>query len=131
MSDEQEIRALITRWAAAVHEGDLEATLADHTSDIVMFDVPPPEDGIRGIDAYRQAWPPFFEFQKSGASFEIVELQVSAGDSVAYAFALLRCGTPKELAAHPDKRLRLTLGLRKHNGKWSVAHEHHSFTIDS
>ena len=131
MNDEQEIRALITRWAAAVHNGDLETTLADHASDIVMFDVPPPEDGIRGIDAYRKAWPPFFEFQRSGASFEIVELQVSAGDSVAYAFALLRCGTPKELAEHPDKRLRLTLGLRKSNGRWSVAHEHHSFTIDS
>jgi len=131
MNDEQEIRALITRWATAVHEGDLEATLSDHASDIVMFDVPPPEDGIRGIEAYREVWPPFFEFQKSGASFEIVELQVSAGGSVAYAFALLRCGTPKELAEHPDKRLRLTLGLRKSNGKWSVTHEHHSFTNDS
>jgi len=85
MNDEQEIRALITRWAAAVHEGDLETTLADHASDIVMFDVPPPEDGIRGIDAYRKAWPPFFEFQKSGASFELVELQVSAGGSCAHA----------------------------------------------
>jgi uncharacterized protein (TIGR02246 family) len=131
MNDEQEIRALITRWATAVHEGDLAATLSDHASDILMFDVPPPEDGIRGIEAYREVWPPFFEFQKSGASFEIVELQVSAGGSVAYAFALLRCGTPKELAEHPDKRLRLTLGLRKSNGKWSIAHEHHSFTLDS
>jgi uncharacterized protein (TIGR02246 family) len=131
MNDEQAIRALITRWATAVHEGDLAATLSDHASDIVMFDVPPPEDGIRGIKAYREVWPPFFEFQKSGASFEIVELQVSAGGSVAYAFALLRCGTPKELAEHPDKRLRLTLGLRKSNGKWSIAHEHHSFTLDS
>ena len=131
MNDEQQIRALITRWAAAVHEGNLETTLADHTSDIVMFDVPPPEDGVRGIDAYRKVWPPFFEFQKSGASFEIVELQVSAGDKVAYAFALLRCGTPKELSEQPTKRLRLTLGLRKTNGAWSVAHEHHSFTLDA
>lgn len=129
MSDEQEIRALIKRWAAAVHEGDLEATLADHAADIVMFDVPPPEDGLRGIDAYRKVWPPFFEFQRSGASFEIVELQVSAGDSVAYAFALLRCGTPKELAEQPGKRLRLTLGLKKTAGRWTVAHEHHSFTL--
>jgi uncharacterized protein (TIGR02246 family) len=130
MNDEQEIRALITRWAAAVHAGDLETTLADHTPDIVMFDVPPPENGIRGIDAYRKAWPPFFEFQRSGASFEIVELHVSAGDRAAYAFALLRCGSQEELSAHPDKRLRLTLGLQKNNGKWSVAHEHHSFTLD-
>jgi ketosteroid isomerase-like protein len=77
MSDEQQIRELITRRAAAVHDGDLETTLAHHTSDIVMFDVPPPGDGIRGIEAYRKAWPPFFELQKSGASFEIVELHVT------------------------------------------------------
>ena len=129
MNDEQQIRSLITRWAAAVHAGDLEATLADHAPDIVMFDVPPPENGLRGIDAYREVWPPFFEFQRSGASFELVTLDVSAGDRVAYAFALLRCGTEEELAANPNKRLRLTIGLRKTDGKWTVAHEHHSFTL--
>jgi uncharacterized protein (TIGR02246 family) len=131
MDDEEQIRALILRWANAVHAGDLETTLADHTKDIVMFDVPPPENGVRGIDAYGKTWPPFFEFQRSGASFEIVELQVAAGDRIAYAFALLRCGSKDELAANPDKRLRLTLGLRKSEGKWQVAHEHHSFTLDS
>ena len=131
MDDDKEIRALITRWAAAVHAGDLDATVADHASDIVMFDVPPPEDGVRGIDHYREIWPPFFEWQKSGASFEIVELQVTAGDRVAYAYALLRCGTPEELAAEPNKRLRLTIGLRKSEGKWLVAHEHHSFTLEA
>jgi uncharacterized protein (TIGR02246 family) len=129
MDDENIIRALITRWAAAVHGGDLDATLADHASDIVMFDVPPPEDGLRGIDAYRKCWPPFFEWQKSGASFELVELQITASDQVAYAYALLRCGTQAELSADPGKRLRLTIGLRKTNGRWLVAHEHHSFTI--
>ncbi|MDP9792748.1 hypothetical protein J2S43_001260 [Catenuloplanes nepalensis] len=25
-----------------------------------MFDVPPPDDGVRGVDAYRDIWPPFF-----------------------------------------------------------------------
>jgi uncharacterized protein (TIGR02246 family) len=131
MDDERQIRALITRWAHAIHAGDLDVALEDHAADIVMFDVPPPEVGVRGMDAYRKVWPPFFEWQKSGATFEIVELQVTASDSVAYAFALLRCGTQAEHAENPDKRLRLTLGLRKHAGKWQVAHEHHSFTIDA
>jgi uncharacterized protein (TIGR02246 family) len=124
--DENEIRTLIERWATAVHTGDLDAVLADHADDIVMFDVPPPHDGVRGIEAYRETWPPFFEWQKR-ASFEIVELDVTAGDDVAYAFALLRCATPEHLEQHPDQRLRLTLGLRKENGRWIVAHEHHSF----
>jgi uncharacterized protein (TIGR02246 family) len=126
-SDEQQIRTLIENWAVAVHGGDMSGVLADHSDDIVMFDVPPPYDGVRGIDAYRGTWPPFFEFQARGASFEIVSLEVTAGDEVAYAHALLRCGTQEELADNPENRLRLTLGLRKERGRWVVAHEHHSF----
>lgn len=128
--DEQQIRSLIERWAEAVHAGDIDTVLADHTDDIVMFDVPPPYDGVRGIDAYRATWPPFFDWQARGASFEIVRLDVTAGADVAYAEALLSCGTQEELAANPAGRLRLTVGLRKQDGRWQVAHEHHSFASD-
>ena len=129
--DENQIRTLIERWATAVHAGDMDGVLADHADDIVMFDVPPPHDGVRGIDAYRQTWPPFFEWQARGASFEIVSLDVTAGDDVAYAVALLRCGTAEQLAEQPASRLRLTVGLRKERGRWVVAHEHHSFADTS
>ncbi|MFI2412174.1 YybH family protein [Streptomyces sp. NPDC018947] len=129
--EEQHIRDLIERWAAAVHAGDLDTVVADHADDIVMFDVPPPQDGVRGIDAYRAVWPPFFVWQAEGARFEIVSLRVTAGADVAFAHALVRCGSPQDLAAHPDRRLRLTLGLRKESGRWFVAHEHHSFPLDT
>ena len=128
MDDATRVRTLIERWAKAVHAGDLDAVLADHAADIVMFDVPPPEDGVRGIEAYRATWPPFFQWQRQGASFEIVSLDVTAGDDVAFAHALLRCGTPEELKQDPARRLRLTIGLRKQGGRWAVTHEHHSFT---
>ena len=128
--DEQQIRTLIESWADAVHAGDLETVVAAHAGDIVMFDVPPPYNGVRGIEAYRATWPPFFRFQLEGASFEIVSLDVTAGQDVAFAHALLRCGTPQELADEPENRLRLTLGLRKEDGRWVVAHEHHSFPLD-
>jgi uncharacterized protein (TIGR02246 family) len=125
--DETQIRELIERWARAVHVGDLDGVLADYSDDIVMFDVPPPSDGVRGIDAYRETWPPFFTWQEQGASFEITSLEVTAGDDVALAHALLRCGTRLDLDQDPDNRLRLTIGLRKERGRWVVAHEHHSF----
>ena len=127
MTDEQQIRGLIERWATAVHDGDMPAVLADHAPDIVMFDVPPPEQGVRGINAYRQTWPEFFEWQASGALFEIESLDVTAGADVAFAFALLRCSTPEQLKRTPEQRLRLTIGLRKADGRWTVTHEHHSF----
>ncbi|MFG2004232.1 YybH family protein [Spirillospora sp. NPDC048911] len=124
---EDQIRALIERWAQAVQSGDMDGVLADHAKDIVMFDVPPPFEGVHGIEAYRETWPPFFEWQAAGAAFEIESLEVTAGADVAFAYALLRCGTAEELAANPATRLRLTLGLRNEDGRWIVTHEHHSF----
>jgi uncharacterized protein (TIGR02246 family) len=127
--DETRIAALLEGWATAVHDGDLDGVLADHADDIVMFDVPPPDDGVRGIDAYRATWPPFFEWQRQGAVFDIVQLDITAGDEVAFAHALLRCGTPAELQKDPGRRLRLTVGLRKAGDRWLVIHEHHSFPL--
>lgn len=125
----EQIRALIERWADAVHRGDLANVLADHADDIVMFDVPPPYRGVRGLDAYGAAWPSFFEWQADGAVFEIESLEVTAGDDVAFAHALLRCGNEKTIAENPASRLRLTVGLRKQDGRWLVTHEHHSFAL--
>jgi ketosteroid isomerase-like protein len=68
---EAAVRDLITGWARAVREADLDHVLAEHDSEIVMFDVPPPFDGVRGIAAHRDSWPPFFEWQRQGACFEV------------------------------------------------------------
>jgi ketosteroid isomerase-like protein len=127
MTDDQQIRALIEQWVTAAHGGDMEIVLANHDPEIVMFDVPPPDQGVRGIAAYRDTWPGFFEWQSSGAVFEIESLDVTAGSDVAFAYGLLRCGTPADFARQPEKRLRLTIGLRKTSGHWIVVHEHHSF----
>ena len=127
MDTAREIEQLVRAWAHAVHAGDLDAVVAHHSDDVVMFDVPPPEDGVRGLAAYAETWPAFFAWQASGALFEIVELDVTAGADVAYVWALLRCATPEQLATTPDRRLRLTLGLRRDDGAWVIAHEHHSF----
>ena len=128
MAAKEQIEALVRDWAAAVHAGDLEAVLADHAEDIVMFDVPPPDQGVRGIDAYRDTWPAFFRWQQQ-AVFEIESIDVTAGEDVAFAYALLRCETPEELEVHPERRLRLSLGLRREDDRWVVAHEHHSFPL--
>ncbi|ANW66805.1 hypothetical protein MMUR_12700 [Mycolicibacterium murale] len=127
--DHRAIRDLVHGWVSAIQSRDLDGVLAGHADDIVMFDVPPPYDGVRGMAAYRECWEPFFDYIAGGAFFDLVDLDITAGDRVAYAHALLRCGTPVELTARPALRLRLTLGLRKHDGRWLVAHEHHSFPL--
>jgi uncharacterized protein (TIGR02246 family) len=121
------IRRTIERWVRAVDAADLPGVLAGHTDDVVMFDVPAPADVAEGIDAYAATWPPFLAWQAGDGCFELAALQVAAGHDVAYAHALLRCGNRDDLARDPRPRLRLTFGLRKQEGDWLIAHEHHSF----
>jgi uncharacterized protein (TIGR02246 family) len=125
--DEAEIGAQLERWVRAVQRRDLAGVVADHAPEIVMFDVPPPQQGVRGLDAYQETWPPFFAWLDAGAVFELESLQVTAGVDVAVAWALLRCGRPEDFAEHPDTRLRITFGLREDAGRWLVVHEHHSY----
>jgi uncharacterized protein (TIGR02246 family) len=126
MTDETAIRDVLDRWVGAIRARDLDGVAAAHTDDIVLFDVPLPYDGVYGIDGYRATWPEFFEWIAGGAVLELVRLDVTAGDTVAYAHALFRTGMPEDIAAHPEKRLRSTFGLRKVDGAWVIAHEHHS-----
>lgn len=130
IDDEAAISTLIARWAAAVEGGDLDGVVRAHTDDVVMFDVPPPHDGIRGIDDYRDVWPGFLAWQAAGGSFRPVETRVTAGADVAFAWVLLRCDSPSGRTTRPEKRLRVTLGLRKVRGRWAIAHEHHSFPLE-
>ena len=124
-SDEaKDIRTLIERWAHAVRAHDYEGILADHDEGVVMFDVPPPMQ-FRGIDAYRHTWDIFFGVHRPGNLFDILEMDITAGADVAFAVMLMRCGGP---VGHKDYPLdfRLTVGLRKVDGRWRVLHEHHS-----
>jgi ketosteroid isomerase-like protein len=119
--EETRIRTLIGDWTSAVRAKDLDGAVANHSSDIVMFDVPLPIQS-KGIGEYRKTWELFFEHNRGGpGSFEVTELQVVAGEDVAFAHAIFRIG---------DTQGRLTLGLRKEDGDWLIAHEHHSYPID-
>ncbi len=129
MSDEQAIRDVFTGWVEAIQKQNLDGVVANHDPNIVMFDVPPPYDGVRGIDDYRGTWPPFFEFIAQGAEFTLLEFDVVAGADVAFGYALLRCGTQDQFDENPDNRLRVTVGLRKVDSRWVIAHEHHSFPM--
>lgn len=130
VEDEACIRALIERWAESVHRGEIGGVLERHAEDLVMYNVAPPYEGVRSRAAYRVIWPPLFAWQALGARFDVAELDVTAGTDVAYAHALVRCGTEEELAERPELRLRLTFGLVKERGEWVIAHEHHSFPHD-
>lgn len=119
------IRKLLENWAAAVRAKDLKGILAHHADDICMFDVPPPFES-RGIKAYRETWDLFYSAQPEPVAFDIQRLDITAGTDVAFAFALMQC---EEIAQDGRKiplDFRLTVGLRKIEGNWTIVHEHHS-----
>jgi ketosteroid isomerase-like protein len=119
---ESQIRTLIEAWAAAVRRHDIPAILAFHVPDIVMFDLPPPLQA-RGLDEYRRTWELFFRYHEPSRAFDVEELTIAAGDSVGYAFGIMRCGSGQDPAGF---LFRITIGLRKIDGQWRVTHEHHS-----
>ena len=125
--EEIRIKALLEAWADAVRRHDVTAILAHHEPGMVMFDLPPPLQCV-GIRAYDQTWDLLFRYHRPGAAFEFQELAVTAGQEVAFAVAIMRCG-PDSSSNPADKDgflFRLTVGLRKVDGDWRIAHEHHS-----
>jgi uncharacterized protein (TIGR02246 family) len=128
-TDEAAIRQLIEDWAAAVRKKNLAGILAHHASDIVMFDVPAPIVS-RGIAAYEATWKTFFNWSDAVPVFDIDEMHVVAGTDVAFAYAMMHCAGTEKSGEHIDLAFRLTVGLRKIDGAWTMLHEHHSIPAD-
>ena len=126
-ADEAAIRNLVKTWARAVREKNLAGILAHHAPDILMFDVPPPIQS-KGIAAYKKTWDLFFAYHQPGQAFDVEELQMCVGDTVAFAVAIMRCGSAT-VSGPPVPggfQFRLTIGLCKVDGAWCIQHEHHS-----
>ena len=122
--NEVQIRQLVETWAEAVRNQDMEAIIAHHSDDIVMYDVPKPFQSI-GMDEYRRTWDTFFKYTKPGV-FNIQELHVFAGENVAFCFAAMKCADKSNSTYFVDLDFRLTIGLKKIGNEWMIVHEHHS-----
>jgi uncharacterized protein (TIGR02246 family) len=124
-NDEIEIRALIDRWAAAVRNEDRTGIRADHDADILMFDVPVPFIS-RGLDAYMATWETFSSASEKPVTFRFHDIEVTAGGDVAFATAIGNCVNIDPSGRREPLEFRLTMGLRRIEGRWRILHEHHS-----
>jgi len=123
--DEAAIRLLVDQWAAAVRAYDVPGIVKDHAQDILMFDLPGPTQA-RGLDAYRESWPQLFEWFHGARVFNVSELEVTVGGDVAFATGLISCQGTEKTGEVVTLAVRLTMGLRRVGGRWTVVHEHHS-----
>jgi uncharacterized protein (TIGR02246 family) len=127
--DELDVHALFEKWAKAVRDGNWSEVRANHDPDILMFDVPPPFLS-RGIDAYMATWEKFVSWSDKPVAFDFHDVSVTAGKDVAFVTAIGQCAGTDPNGMHEAFEFRLTLGLRKIDGRWRIMHEHHSIPAE-
>lgn len=127
--DEAEIRALVEARIRAVQARDAAQATSRHAPDLVLFDVLPPLRYV-GAETARERTESWFSTFDGPIDYEVRELVVTAGPSVAFCHYLYRVrGT---LAAGPriGMWVRATLGFSKLDGTWRLTHEHDSVPFD-
>ena len=128
--DEQQIREVVEGKAAALHTGDVKTMLAYYAPEVVEFSLAPP---LRQLtDAHDpepvERWLATFE---APPRREVTRLEITAGADVAFATSIdCLSATPKGTTEGFNLWYRVTLGLRKIDGRWLITHEHESVPFE-
>jgi|SRR5215831_6910639 len=144
-TDEVVIRALVESWVKGCTK-NINGILAIDSPEILMFDLPGPIQST-GIEAYKRTWDVCFSWSQESGAFNVTEMNIAAGNGVAFVAALVRNVTEMNIAAGNDVafvaapvrcagtasseeteelRVRLTIGLHKIGDQWIVTHQYHS-----
>jgi uncharacterized protein (TIGR02246 family) len=122
---EAQIRDLIEKRVQAVHDKDLNALMSNHAPDVLSFDVLEPLQNS-GADTIRRRAERWFALYQSAIGYEVRDLNVTAGDEVAFCSYLYHVTGTQQGGANVDMWVRATVCLHKMNDKWLIVHEHQS-----
>jgi ketosteroid isomerase-like protein len=128
VSDTTLIRELLTTWANATRLGKQDEVLVSHAVDVTIFDVLPPLK-YAGAEAYRKSWDEWQPTVKEPGLFEIHDLNITAGQDVAFAYCLIHCGGTQPNGRTFEDWVRATFCLCKLEGKWLITHQHISMPM--
>jgi ketosteroid isomerase-like protein len=73
-----------------------------------------------------ETWQKFFPSSARPVAFDFEEVEITAGEDVAFATAIGYCVNSERNGEQTNLKFRLTMGFRKHEGRWRIVHEHHS-----
>jgi ketosteroid isomerase-like protein len=130
--DEQEIRALEDRFAAAVRAKDVDSIMKNYApgTGLFVFDVIPPRQYV-GFDAYKKDWQDFFSaFPGPVDKFEVQDLSIETDGKLAYSHSIQPLVVTSKDGSKFSLTVRVTDGYRKINGKWLITQEHVSVPVD-
>ncbi|HVY54281.1 MAG TPA: nuclear transport factor 2 family protein [Thermodesulfobacteriota bacterium] len=128
-NDKEQIREMLEDWAKKFRSKDLDGIMSIYAPDIVSYDAIA-ELQFKGFDAYRKHWEMCLSLCQGPITFEMRDLNITAGDGVAFAHSLNRCGGTDENGEEKASWMRGTICLKKIDGKWKVVHEHYSAPFD-
>ncbi|MGH8590967.1 MAG: YybH family protein, partial [Gammaproteobacteria bacterium] len=111
VTPEDQLRDLIESWRKAAQAKDIDRIVSHYAPDILAFDAIA-QLQFRGVDAYRKHWEACFAMCPGAMIFEIDDLAIEAGDDVAFAHGLTRCGVVKEDGEEQAGWMRMTAGYR-------------------
>lgn len=127
--DEDQIRALIADRMEAVHTRDVDQAVAGIAPDILVFDVVNALQ-FSGREASKTRTKAWFSSFQGPIGFETRDLQVHAGNEVAFSHSLNHYSGVQTGPVEIDMWVRATTCYRKIDGTWMVTHEHQSVPFD-
>jgi ketosteroid isomerase-like protein len=129
--DEASIRALESRFGAAVNAKDVNAIMKVYVPDksLVVFDVVPPRQYV-GAKAYAKDWTDILATFKGPLKFEISDLSVTADGKLGFSHSIQRLTGTDTTDKPVDLTVRVTDVYRKIKGNWLIVHEHVSVPVD-
>jgi ketosteroid isomerase-like protein len=122
----QEIREVIETKAARLSSGDVKGALACYAPQVVEFTLAPPLGQLvdKSDPAPVEQWLATFE---APPRREITQLEITADGDVAFATSIdSMTAVPKGATEPFTLWFRVTLGLRRIDGRWLITHEHDS-----
>jgi PhnB protein len=124
--DERHIRDLIDEHPEALQRKDAAAVVSHYTPDSVMFTLVPPLQTTPETSTGRSGVEQWFAGFDGPLGFEMCDLHIAVGDDVGFCHSLLLMTATQTDGTRVDMWYRDTLGLRKTDGGWKIAHQHES-----
>ena len=124
------VRDVIERKAALLEQGDAAAVMAHYAPSFVEFTLAPPlrQPGDGRDPAPLAAWLATFA---APPRREVTQLEITTDGDVAFATSLdCLTAVPKGSTEPFSLWFRVTVGLRRIDGRWLVTHEHESVPFE-
>ena len=125
-----EIRDVIETKAALLRKGDAEGVMSHYAPSFVEYTLAPPlrQPGNGRDPAPLRAWMATFE---APPRREVTQLEITTDGDVAFATSLdCLTAVPRGSTESFSLWFRVTLGLRRIDGRWLVTHEHESVPFE-